>query len=153
VAAVDQATRNEELARRWVEEVLNRGNSAAVDELMVPESQPHVLFGVRCRPSWMPGGCWLEQVKRAIARDVTGLERRQTTVDYTVSVGDKVLVVASTTGTRSGEKISYSTIIIQRFADGKMVEAWQQFDRLGVYQQLVMLPEMPELLRQAGLQT
>jgi ketosteroid isomerase-like protein len=64
-----------------------------------------------------------------------------------------VVTVATTTGTRQGKPVSYTGISITRFADGKMVEGWGLWDRLGLYQQLGVVAETPDLMKQAGLET
>jgi len=153
MATVDQATRNEEVARRWVEEVMNRRNAAVVDELMAPDYEGHALFHNPYIPSRMQGGSWVERIKQNIDKDIMGLENRHTTIEQTIAGADKVVTVTTTTGTRKGKQLSYSSILITRFAAGKMVEGWQLWDRLGVYQQLGVIPETPELMKQAGLET
>jgi predicted ester cyclase len=40
----------------------------------------------------------------------------------------------------SGRPVSWSVIIIGRFADGRLKEDWVELDRLGLFQQLGFLP-------------
>lgn len=40
---------------------------------------------------------------------------------------------------------------IDRLEDGRIVEMWYLLDRLGLYQQLGVVPSTPELIKQAGL--
>jgi predicted ester cyclase len=40
----------------------------------------------------------------------------------------------------SGHSAQWSVIIIGRFAEGKLVEDWVEYDRLGLYQQLGTIP-------------
>jgi predicted ester cyclase len=40
----------------------------------------------------------------------------------------------------SGHTARWTVIIIGRFADGKMVEDWVEYDRLGLYRQLGAIP-------------
>ncbi|GAC1522915.1 MAG: ester cyclase [Chloroflexota bacterium] len=153
MATVDQEMRNLEAVRRWTEEGENRRNAAVVDELMAPDFESHALFYNPYVPSRMQGGSWTERVKQNIDKDIAGLDDRHTTLDQTIAAGDKVVTVATTSGMRNGKQVSYCSISITRFADGKMVETWFLWDRLGLYQQLGVLPETPVLLRQAGLET
>jgi len=44
----------------------------------------------------------------------------------------------------TGRKVSYSGIIIYRFADGKIVDDWWAWDALGLMKQLTAKPETPE---------
>lgn len=59
--------------------------------------------------------------------------------------GDKVAVRWSMEGIHKGElmgmpatgkNIAFTGMIIDRFAEGKIVEHWEQFDMLGMMQQL-----------------
>jgi predicted ester cyclase len=43
----------------------------------------------------------------------------------------------------TGRPVTYSLIGIARIADGKIVERWIQFDRLGILQQFGVLPGQP----------
>ncbi len=40
----------------------------------------------------------------------------------------------------TGKNIAFTGMIIDRFAEGKIVEHWEQFDMLGMMQQLGVLP-------------
>jgi ketosteroid isomerase-like protein len=82
-----------------------------------------------------------------------GVEKDHTTIDQMIAAGDKVVTVTTTTGTRNGKQVSYNSISITRFADGKMVEGWLLWDRLGLYQQFGVIAESPELMKQAALET
>jgi ketosteroid isomerase-like protein len=105
-----------------------------------------------CVPSRMQGGSWVERIKKHIDQDIMGLENRHTTIDQIIAAADKVVTVTTTTGTRKGKQVSYSAMTVTRYADGKMVESWDLWDRLGVYQQLGVISETPELMKQAGLE-
>jgi ketosteroid isomerase-like protein len=150
---VDQTTRNEAAARRWIDEVQNGHNPAVVDELMSPDFESHALFPHPYLPARMQGGSWVERIKRNIDQDFMGVEKGHTTVDQMIAAGDKVVTVTTTTGTRDGKQVSYSSVTISRFADGKMVEGWLLWDRLGLYQQFGVIAESPELMKHAGLET
>jgi ketosteroid isomerase-like protein len=150
---VDQVTRNEAAARRWIEEVQNGHNRAVVDELMSPDFESHALFPHPYLPPRMQDGSWVERIKRNIDQDFMGVENDHTTIDQMIAAGGKVVTVTTTTGARNGKEVSYSSISITRFADGKMVEGWQLWDRLGLYQQFGVIAETPDLMKQAGLET
>ena len=75
------------------------------------------------------------------------------TIDRMISAGeDTVVLVWTLTGTRSGKQIIRTGMEIDRFEDGKIVEIWFLWDRLGLYQQLGVVPATPELIKQAGLE-
>jgi predicted ester cyclase len=67
------------------------------------------------------------------------------TIDDMVAEGDKVAARVTMTGTHKGEimgipptnkKVTFSLIVISRFAGGKIVEDHGQFDALGLMRQL-----------------
>jgi len=101
----------------------------------------------------MQGGSWVERIKNNIDFSIMDSENRHTTIDQVVATADKVVSVTTSTGTIKGKQVSYISISITRFSDGKMVEGWSTWDRLGVYQQLGVIAETPELMKQAGLET
>jgi predicted ester cyclase len=49
----------------------------------------------------------------------------------------------------TGREVTLTGIIISRFQDGRVVEEWEQIDRLGMMQQLGLLPP-PEAGAEAG---
>ncbi len=74
------------------------------------------------------------------------------TEDYVVAQGDRVASRGTITGTHlgsfmgvppTGKKITWTGIIIYRVDDnGMVVERWQDFDRMGMLQQLGVIPSM-----------
>ena len=148
---VDQATRNEEAVRRAVEELMNKRNAAVVDELFAPNYVGHSLWHQPHMPSYMEGKSEVEGIKAYFAKDDPNYENLHTTIDQMISVDDKVVAVYTTTATRNGKQISRTDMEIDRFEDGRFVESWWLWDRLGLYQQLGVVPSTPELIKQAGL--
>lgn len=63
---------------------------------------------------------------------------------------DTVTVVTTAQVTRrDGKTVTRKAIAVHRIADGKIVESWGQWDRLGHFQQLGLVPPSAELVRQA----
>jgi predicted ester cyclase len=72
--------------------------------------------------------------------------------DYVVAQGDRVASRGTFTGTHlgpffgaqpTGKKAKWTGIIIYRLDDnGMIVERWQDFDSLGMFQQLSVIPSM-----------
>jgi ketosteroid isomerase-like protein len=151
MATVEQVTRNEVVVRRWIEEVENKRNVAVIDELMAPNYVFHFLWHQPYTPKIFEGKSEVEGVKAYFAKPDPDYENLHTTIDKMISAGDTVVTAWTTTGTRNGKQISWTSVIISRFADGKFVEDWGLWDRLGVYQQLGVVPATPELMKQAGL--
>ena len=71
------------------------------------------------------------------------------TVEDMIAEGDKVVSRLTFRGTHTGEmmgipptgkSVRMSEIIIDRLADGKIVESWRLFDQMGMMQQLGVIP-------------
>lgn len=72
-----------------------------------------------------------------------------TTIEDIVAEGDKVVSRVTFRGTHTGDmmgipptgkSITISEIIIDRLADGKIVESWRLFDQMAMMQQLGLIP-------------
>ena len=73
------------------------------------------------------------------------------TIEDMVAEGDKVVVRFRGRGTHQGDteafgpptgkRMEITGITIKRLSEGKIVEAWTNFDALGMMQQLGMIPE------------
>lgn len=73
----------------------------------------------------------------------------QLTFDAEFAAGDMVVTRWTSTGTQTGDmpgipatgkKVNVSGITISRVANGMVAEDWQEFDRLGLLQQLGIVP-------------
>lgn len=82
----------------------------------------------------------------------TAFPDEQTTFDDQIADGDKVVSRMTSRATHSGEfqgipatgkRIKVTGILIDRIADGKIVERWGVIDMLGVLQQLGVIPTTP----------
>ena len=71
------------------------------------------------------------------------------TVEDMIAEGDKVVSRLTFRGTHTGDmmgipptgkSVAISEIIIDRLADGKIVESWRLFDQMGMMQQLGLIP-------------
>ena len=80
---------------------------------------------------------------------LAGFPDLHSTVEDMVSEGDKVALRWRIDGTHTGEflgvapsnaKITLDVTEIFRIADGQLVEAWDQYDRLGLMQQIGAIP-------------
>ena len=131
------------LIRRFYEEVLNKRNLAALDDFYAPNHVDHTL------PPGLPIGP--EGTKQAIAMTLSGFPDLHLTVEDMIAEGDKVVTWFTTHVTQqgalgdippTGKHVSVSTIEITRIAGGKIVEDWGLDDRLGMLQQLGLVPAM-----------
>jgi predicted ester cyclase len=79
-------------------------------------------------------------------------------VDELIAEGDRVMARWTFHGTHQGDlaglppthkQVTYSGINIFRIADGKIAEIWDISDRLWMWQQLGVLPDMKEAIAKA----
>ncbi len=134
---------NKALIRRFYEEVFNKRNLAALDEFYALDHVDHTL------PPGLPtspGG-----TKQAIAVMLEGFPDLHVTIEDMIAEGDKVVTRFTTHGTQqgtlgsippTGKQVAVTTIEITRIANGRIVEDWGLDDRLGMMQQLGLVPAM-----------
>jgi predicted ester cyclase len=124
---------NAAIARQYMEEAWNKGNLAAIDDLVDPSI---VLNG------WAPG---LEGLKKVITGTRVSFPDLHYAVEDLIAADDKVVVRFKFHGTQQGEyrgisptgtPVTYTGIGIWRLADGKLVEHWSNIDLYGLMQQL-----------------
>jgi predicted ester cyclase len=79
-------------------------------------------------------------------------------IDEMIAEGDRVMVRWKFHGAHQGEfsglpptnrPVTYSGINIFHIADGKIVEIWDIYDRLWMWQQLGVLPEIKDAIAEA----
>jgi predicted ester cyclase len=127
-----------DIVRRIADDIWNRGDLAAVDEVMAATAKyhgPHMPGGTGGRESW----------RGAIAMYRAALPDSHVVFDELIAHGNTIVGRWSATGTHmhplpgvapTGKRIAITGITIYRFARGKIVEAWEQLDMLGMWQQL-----------------
>ena len=134
---------NKILARRWLEEVINRMNLAAVDELFATN-----LVDRAVPPGLAPD---IESLKQLVSAYFNAFPDLQVTIEDTIAEGDKVMTPLTWRGTHRGElmgmpptgkQVAFSGMESYRIADGKIVEIWAYSDNLGMFQQLGVIPPM-----------
>jgi predicted ester cyclase len=134
------ASEDEELARRIFEEGLNQRDYAVWDEVFAANFVAHsALLGE------VHG---VEAVKRSFAGFVTPAPDFQASVEDVVAGGDKVVVRVTYRGTdqggffgrpATGKRFVLTALYLLRVVEGRVVELWQEADRLGMMQQLGIL--------------
>lgn len=134
---------NKDLIRRFYEEVFNKRNLAALDDFYSPDHVDHSL------PPGLPLGP--EGTRQAISIMLSGFPDLHITIEDMIVEGDKVVTRFTTHGTQqgmlgnippTGKQVAIPTIEITRIADGKIAEDWGLDDRLGMLQQLGLVPAM-----------
>ena len=132
---------NKAVSRRLVDEVFGKGNISAVDGLLADDFVDHNPI-----PDQPPGR---EGFKHTASAVRTAFPDLTLTVDDMIAEGDKVVTRWTGTGTHSadfmgipttGKKVTITGIGIDRIAGGKIVEHWEQFDAMGMMQQLGVIP-------------
>jgi len=130
---------NKAVVRRFWQEFSLR----VVDELFVPN---YVLHDPALPPEFQRDR---EAYKQLVTMFRTGFPDIKVTVEDLVAEGEKVVARWTWRGTNQGDfqgmpptgkQVNGSGISIHRFADGKIAEAWVNFDALGMLQQLGVIP-------------
>ena len=130
------------LMRRGVEEVWNRGNYAAVGELIASDFVAHASLPI----GELHGP---EGVARYFATLREAFPDLHFTIDDQIAEADRAVTRWTARGTHtgafrgippSGRQVRMTGITINRVAGGKVVEGWMNLDELGLLQQLGVLP-------------
>ena len=138
---VYMSEKNKALIRRFHDEVINKGNLELIDDLCAPSLVDHAA------PQGSPSGT--EGVKQMISMFRAAFPDVNSTVEDLIAEGDKVVARFTFRGTHKGEfmgiaptgvQIEVTGIEINRIVAGKCVEHWENFDMLGMMQQLGVVP-------------
>lgn len=144
---------NMEIVRRVIEAADNRDNEQ-MSQLYAPTLVAHALYDsydpIKEEQSGYNYESTQEESEAMAALELERFPHQRTTIDEMFEVGDdKVVTITTTTNThKSGKEITVKGIGIDRIADGKIVETWYSWDRLGYWQQLGFVPHVRELLAQ-----
>ncbi len=138
----------ERLVREWFQQVWNDGREDAIDRLMAPDARVHGLSGphggtIRGTQAFKP---FFRMFQRAMGD-------MQIEVVRTIVEGDLCAahchVIARHTGggpgsDPTGRKVDFWGMGFVRVRDGRIVEAWNCFDFLSMYQQLGWVRNPPQ---------
>ena len=131
---------NKALIERWFEEVWNQGNAKVIDELLAEDGVIHGLADASGQP--VRGIEAFHEFHNQFRGAFSGLH---ISVDDVIAEGDRVVARCSVRGSHTGESLGFAAtnapidiggIAIVRIKDGKIVEAWNQFDFLEMNKQL-----------------
>ena len=134
---------NKAFHRSVWEETWNRGNLDVADEIY---DSSHISHGQSIE---LPPGP--EGFKKLISIYRTAFPDIHFTIEDQIAEGDKVVTRWTSRGTHKGElmgvpatgkKIVLAGITITKFAAGKAIESWNNWDRLGLMQQIGLVPDM-----------
>ena len=141
------------VVRRWFKEVWDEGREESIDALMAPYG---VAYGLPGGP--MHGPTAFKALFRMFRNALSDLSIE---VVRTVTEGDTIAAHCHVTarhsgdafgGAASGQPVDFWGISILRVEDGKIVEGWNCFDMLCMYQQIgwVANPPLPVQVAPGG---
>ncbi|MCA1576916.1 MAG: ester cyclase [Acidobacteria bacterium] len=130
---------NKQILRRWFDEVWNKGRAEAIDEMFDENGIAHGLADDPSGPIKGPSNFrpFYEVFRQAFPNLTID-------IDDMVAEGDKVAARCSVRGKNEGElmgraatqaPVEFTGMTIVRIADGKIVEAWNNFDFMTMYKQ------------------
>jgi steroid delta-isomerase-like uncharacterized protein len=131
---------NKTLVKRWFEEVWNKGRAEAIEEMFATEGIAHGLSDDEANPVQGPENF---RVFHSTFREA--FPNMIITVEDMIAEGDKVVARCSVRGKHTGNSlgiaatqspVDFTGIAIVRMEDGKIVEAWNNFDFMKMYRQL-----------------
>lgn len=141
---LEMSERNKTIVRRALDEVYNRGNLDAVQELVTED------FVVHSASQDIHGPDGMRQFVASLREAFPDL---RVMIDDQVAEGDRVVTRWTATGTHTGafhgipptgRRGTMTGIDIDRLVDGKAVECWTNADYLGLLQQLGAIPAPDE---------
>jgi len=138
--------KNKALYRRLVEEGMNGRNLSLIEDLVAADFIGHWLFDA-------PPMQGRDGFRQWVSGFLQAMPDWHGTLDQLLADGDTVVARWTVRGTQTGEwrtatgaipptgkALAVPGIHIARFVDGKLVELWHSQDRLGMFQQLGLLP-------------
>ncbi len=134
---------NKKLIERWFEEVWNKGRADAIEEMLAEDGIIHGLADPAGQPvSGMADFKLFHKTFREAFPDIV------VTVEDAIVEGDKVAARCSVRGKHTGDSlgvkasqapVEFTGMVILRVKDGKIVEAWNNFDFMKMSQQIGMI--------------
>lgn len=131
---------NKSLLRRWFEEVWNKGREEAIDEMFAEDGIAHGLAEEGGTP--LRGASGFKPFFRKFRAAFPDIE---VVVEDAITEGDKVAARCTVRGKHQSDSLGFaatqrpmeiSGMTIVRVRDGKIVEAWNNFDFMSMFQQL-----------------
>lgn len=125
-------------SRRIFEELWNLKRRDVIDDVISPDYVHHDPQAADIPPG-------IDGCKKFVDRYMVAFPDLQMEVEDEIVSGDRIVTRWTATGTQTGElpgcpptgaRISIEGITIARLRDGKIVEAWNNWDALGLTRQL-----------------
>lgn len=130
---------NKALTRLWFEEVWNKKRDEAIDELFRVDGIAH---GLAESGEDLPGP---NEFRRFYRQFLSGIPDLRITVSQVIAEGDMTAVRFTAYGTHAGDglgikatgrPVRISGICMVRWKDGKIIEAWNEFDASSLTRQI-----------------
>jgi steroid delta-isomerase-like uncharacterized protein len=131
---------NKALLQRWFDEVWNNGRAEAIDEMFAADGIAHGLSDDPGNSMRGPSGFKpFHQTFRGAFPDI------EVVIEDMIAEGDKVAARCSVRGKHSGDHlgiaasnapVDFTGMCIVRISDGKIVEAWNNFDFMRMNKQI-----------------
>ena len=132
--------KNKQLIRRWFDEVWNNGRDDVIEELFDENGIAHGLGDDPSNPIKGPSGYrpFYQTFRQAFPNIMV-------VVEDVIAEGDKVVARCSVRAKHEGEfmgraatqaPVEFTGITIVRIGNGKIVEAWNNFDFMTMYRQV-----------------
>ncbi len=140
------AEENKALTRRVMEEMFNKGNLDVADELLAPDFVDHDPS----MPEDVRGPEGFKEYVRAFRSASSDLHIR---IEDQIAEGDKVVQRWTGTGTHDGDsmgiaptgnRVEFTGMEISRISGGKVAEMWDNYDAMGMMQQMGAIPSAEE---------
>lgn len=135
---------NKAIIRRWFEEVWNNGRADAIDEMFDANGIAHGLSDDPANPIKGP-----ENFRPFHTLFREAFPNMTIVVEDTIAEGDKVAARCSVRANHEGDflgqeatkaPVDFTGIAIVRISNGKIVEAWNNFDFMTLHRQVGLLP-------------
>lgn len=132
-----------EFIHRWFEEVWNNRNADAIDEMFAEDGVANGFNDGDGNPLRGPTG-----FKVLHTQFLSAYPDLKITVEDTVVEGDKIAARCRVTGTHKGgslgvaptdQPVEFTGMTIVQVRDGKIVEAWNEFNFMDMYDKLGVL--------------
>jgi steroid delta-isomerase-like uncharacterized protein len=131
---------NKALIKRWFEEVWNQGHAEAIDEMFAADGLAHGLADDAGNPLRGP-----KAFKSFYSAFRGAFPDIFVTVEDVIAEGDMLAARCLVRGRHEGDTLGFAAthapmeitgITIVRIRDGKIVEAWNNFDFMKLYRQI-----------------
>ncbi len=133
---------NKALSRRVIEEIFNAGNLEVADEIVAEDHVHH-------DPAMPEEGHGIEHFKEFATMYRSAFPDVRIEIEDQIAEGDKVASRWVASGTHEGElmgieptgnRVRVAGTTIDRIAEGQIAETWDNYDALGMMQQLGVIP-------------